>query len=548
MKLIKRHFFLILLFIIMIIPLGDLLHAGLPLTHDGQDHVARIANFYQNLQEGTIIPRWAGNLNWGYGHPILIFLYPLPSYIASFFHFFGFSFVDSTKLVFATTFVASGLTMFLWMRKITDEKSAFIGSVLYVIAPYRIVDLYVRGAIGEHVAFVFLPLVLCFIAKLSKKISYWNIACGSISLALLLLSHNAISIMFLPLIFLYIFYLSYFSKAKKSFFFSSLLSVILAFGLAAFFWIPAFFEGKYTLRDIVTAGEYISRFVPFERFFSADWSYGGSDQLSKQIGVVHWILVVASVFATFIFYRKKNSLWVISSGLLGIFAVTLFLMTQSSNGIWQTLTTLQKFQFPWRFLSITVFAAAVLGGLAMSTISEKFKLVACCFLLFATLWFNKDYWRAQEYFLKPESFYTGIYNGTTDTGESSPIWSVRFMEKWPKAHIEVIDGNARIQELSRRVTEHTYIVDASARSRIRENTLYFPGWNVFIDGVRANIEFQDPANRGLMTFFTEKGIYKVHIAFSETKLRLFANIVSVVSLVFLVALGILRRGIWQHFR
>ena len=90
--------------LISIFPLLDLAHPGLPITHDGQDHVARIANFYANLEEGNIVPRWASNLNWGYGHPILMFLYPLPSYVASIFHFFGFSLVDSVKIVFAAGF------------------------------------------------------------------------------------------------------------------------------------------------------------------------------------------------------------------------------------------------------------------------------------------------------------------------------------------------------------------------------------------------------------------------------------------------------------
>src|SRR3990167_6148720 len=96
----KKNLFPLLILFVSLFALVDLFKPGLPLTHDGQDHVARIANFYQNLAEGNIIPRWAGNLNWGYGHPILQFLYPLPSYIASFFHFIGFGLVNSVKIVF----------------------------------------------------------------------------------------------------------------------------------------------------------------------------------------------------------------------------------------------------------------------------------------------------------------------------------------------------------------------------------------------------------------------------------------------------------------
>ena len=155
----KKYGLLLLLLAVSILPLFDLLHRGLPVTHDGQDHVARIANFYLSLSEGHIVPRWAGNLNWGYGHPILMFLYPLPSYMASLFHLVGFSFVDATKLVFAITYIASISAMYLWGRAQFGNIPGFIAALLYGFAPYRFVDLYVRGAIGEHVAFIWPPVI-----------------------------------------------------------------------------------------------------------------------------------------------------------------------------------------------------------------------------------------------------------------------------------------------------------------------------------------------------------------------------------------------------
>src|SRR3989344_6610273 len=109
----RKYFFFLLLLGISTIAIIDLFNPGVPLTHDGRDHVVRIANFYQGLTDGIFVPRWAGNLNWAYGHPILMFLYPLPSYVTSFFHALGFSFVDSTKLVFAVSYIASLLAMYL---------------------------------------------------------------------------------------------------------------------------------------------------------------------------------------------------------------------------------------------------------------------------------------------------------------------------------------------------------------------------------------------------------------------------------------------------
>lgn len=536
------------LIIVGIVPLLELLNPGLPITHDGQDHVARVANFYQNLSEGVIVPRWAGNLNWGYGHPILMFLYPLPSYMASLFHLFGFSFVDSVKLVFGLSFIASGLTMYVWLKEQFNETAGFIGALLYIFAPYRFVDLYVRGAIGEHVAFIFPPLVLYFLLKLSKKQSHRYFVGGSLSLAGLILSHNAISLMFLPLIFLYSIFLLIQAKEKKLLVISYWLLVILGFGLSTFFWLPAFMEGKYTLRDIVTSEDYSSRFVHIKDFVFGEWSYGGTDWLSKQVGLVHWLYVAAGFFAVNK-YRKSRPVLYLGIGLIGVFFLTLLLMTNTTNFVWNTISLLQKFQFPWRFLSVTVFVSAVLGAYVVSTISKKRVLIIVAMTVVALLFFNKDYWQAKAFMQKPESFYSGIYNSTTDTGESSPVWSVRFMEKRPNARMELIDGATRIEEIERTNTRHVYRLFVEKKSWIRENTLYFPGWRVFVDGQEVLPEFQNPQHRGLMTFFIEKGEHIVTIQFTETKLRNTANAASLISLSLLLVLGILMKNkLWLRFR
>jgi len=529
----KKYLFIFLIVSISLIALVDLFHPGLPLTHDGQDHVARIANFYQNLSEGNIIPRWAGNLNWGYGHPILEFLYPSPSYLASFFHFFGFTLVDSVKLVFGASFILSGLAMYFFIKELlNDDKAAFFASALYIIAPYRFVDLYVRGAIGEHVAFIFPPLIFYFLIKLSKSNSYWHVLGGLLSLAGLILSHNAITLMFLPLISIYIFYLFFQCVNKKYFIYNILYLLFFGLGLSAFFWIPAFMEGKYTLRDIVTGGgEYLTSFVMWKDFFFGQWSYGGTLTLSKQIGIINWVGVLGSIISIYYLHRKRNKLWVICLGSVLIFWITLFLMTSSSNPIWQSITILQKFQFPWRFLSVTVFLSALMGGILLFVIPNQYKRIVLLIFIVGLLVVNKDYWHAQGFLQKKEGFYSGIYNGTTDTGESAPIWSVRFMERKPKSRVEIISGYGKVIEIKRKIINREYKVIASSKVRILENTLYFPGWTVLVDGKKQEIEFQDQNHRGLITFNVNKGEHFVNIIFKETKIRLFSDTVSLVSVI-----------------
>jgi len=520
---------IIILLVLSIIPLVSLLHSGLPFTHDGQDHVARIANFYQNLQEGNIIPRWAGNLNWGYGHPILEFLYPGPSYFASFFHFFGFSLVDSVKIVFGLGMLLSGIFMYLWLSAFLAPEASLIGSILYMYAPYRFVDLNVRGAIGENFVFIWLPLLLFCIYQLhkTKKISY--VISGGIALALLILSHNAISLMFLPFIVFYGIYLFPRSASPKSYVLNFISLVVLGFILSAFFWVPAFVEGKYTLRNIVTVGGYLDRFVNLNSLIYGQWNFGGSGQFTVQLGIIHWLGLILSPFAAIYFFRKKNKLWILTLASFIYTFTAIFLMLSGSNFIWTKIMILQNFQFPWRFLSATTFGTAVLGAVVFSVLPKKFGrylIIAFCVLI---LVLSKDYFYPRTYLQKHVSFYTGIYKGTTDTGESTPVWSVRFMEKSPKAHMEVIDGNAKITETKRTSTYHEYDVKVKNKTLFAENTLYFPGWEIKANNKPLQIQYQNMTYRGIMLFFLEPGNYRVQVQYKETKLRAFADAISVVA-------------------
>lgn len=531
-KIIKANWGLVLVLVLSLLPLLDLLHPGLPLTHDGKDHVARIANFYLSLSEGNIVPRWAANLNWGYGHPVMMFLYPLPSYIASLFHFLGFSLIDSVKAVFAIGLIGSGVAMYLWIKNFLGEYAAVIAGILYMYAPYRFVDLYVRGAIGEHVAFIFMPLVLFFLLKLhlaitNKKKTSMHIVGIAISFAALLLSHNAISVMFLPILVGYFLYLAFINKKRK---FLIWASSALFFGLllSAFFLFPAFLEGKYTLRDIVTGNEYANRFSNPLSILYGPWSYGGTGQFSVQVGLVQLFFVL--IFPYVIYKLKRNSTkHSVLYGLFGLaFLLSLLLIIKESNFIYHIITTLQKFQFPWRFLTITVLTTSVLGAFAFSLIKKKkIANILLTVFVFFILFINKDYWHARGYLYSNDTFFNSIYDGTTDTGESSPIWSIRFMEHRPKERVELIGGKATIVEKGRNTTVHTYLINTTTNiAQIKENTVYFPGWKVLVNGRQVPIQFQDKNNLGLITFNVPQGKSDVVVKFTNTKLRVISGLLS----------------------
>jgi len=535
---IKKNSTLLLVFLLSLLPILNLLTPGLLITHDSIDHVARVANFYQSLSDGNIIPRWAGNLNWGYGHPILMFLYPLPSYAMSFFHFLDISFVNSFKLLIGISYSLSGIFMYLWLSRFLNKYAASAGAILYLFAPYRFVDLYVRGAIGEHVAFVFMPLtLLCIynifkIKKIRIKDYYFKIVLTSISFAFLILSHNAISLFFIPFIVFYIFYL-YIEDRSIQKLILSFLSIGIGFLYSFFFWFPAFIEGKYTLRDIVTSNEYSSRFVAFKDFIYSNWSFGGTGELTTQLGLIQILLIIASIIFLFKFYKSKDKIKYLLIGTLIFLFASCFLMTKESSFIWANITTLKKLQFPWRLLTMTTFCTSLIGAIYLDKIKIKAKNILAIFIIFLAIIPTIFFWHAKEYKVYSESYFTSAFSSTTDTGESSPIWSVRSMDNFPKNNLEIIEGESNIKTYIRRSNYHEYLIETNTKTRFRENTLYFPGWNIY-DNYKAinTIEYQDPANRGVMTFYLDKGLHDLIIKFEDTKVRKISNYVSIVSITF----------------
>ena len=533
----------LLLLIILFLPLFSLTKPGLPLTHDGLDHVVRIGSFYDSLMEGNLIPRWGRDLNLGYGHPVLSFFYPFSSYLGSLFHLTGLSLVDSTKMVFGFSLLFSGIFMYLWLKEFLGVKAGLVGALFYTFAPYRFVDLYVRGAIGECVAFVWLPLILYFGLKFSKEQKNIYLFGGSLSLGLLIMSHNLLSLMFLPLVLGYFLFLLFPSikKRKTNPLLGFGLMVVLAFALSAFFWLPAFFEGKYTLRDIVTKDN-ITGLEPLGRLIWSPWSYGGTGSLSVQLGPLHWLSILVSPILLFVLKKRKDRLFYFGLFILFSFVASMFLMLPIARPFYLQFDLLQKFQFGWRFLSLALFAPVFFVAILISFLKESQRTIFLFLVIVSLLGLSYRFWQPRDYLLKPDSYYQqATFTSTNDTGESSPRWSIRRMERERKADLEVIEGEAEIKTGKRKVEFHSYEVKVREKSRLVENTLYFPNWQILANGKILPIEFQDPEFRGLMTFWLEPGEYQLEVVFKETKLRQATNCLSFFSLLSLFIVGFLPR-------
>lgn len=162
----KIFFGLVILF--GLISAYSLFHSGLPPTHDGEYHVVRFYEFYRTLSNGNFYPRWAPDLNFGYGTPLFNYVYPFPNYISAIVHFTGVSFIDSFKLNLLFATLIGAVFMYLWVKNYFGEISGLVSSIFYSFSPYRLVDTYVRGSVGEVWAMAFFPALMWATEKAKK--------------------------------------------------------------------------------------------------------------------------------------------------------------------------------------------------------------------------------------------------------------------------------------------------------------------------------------------------------------------------------------------
>lgn len=496
-------------------------------SHDGPMHLARMPAYYKALSEGQILPRWAGDLYWGYGMPLFNFYYHVPYLITSAFMAFGVGLVTSFKLSLLLSFLLSGCFMFLFAKKFfRDTIKALLATALYQFAPFHMVNVAVRADTGETLALAFLPLVLYTIQRgFENKNFLTNAAYTGIAMALLLLSHTAVGLMCFGISVLFI--LCFAPNNKKRL--EGAVGLSIGLLLDAFYWIPILLERKYTYGDEFMKDMYKSHFAPLVNFFipnltnNASLQQGGVDVsfgLVQTIGLMSAIWLILKKKIQDVFTRRI----VLFTGTLIVGA--LFIMQPLSRYLWEHISVLRAFQFPWRFLNVVVFATSLLSAAVLIRTSTP-RYVAYA-VIALTILSSMVYWRPPLGFdrIQEADFWNYPLN-TTYFGETDLIWSAHMPGKYPKEQFAIIEGKGDIVDPVKKQTRHTFTVNAQTPVRIVDHTQYYPGWRVYSGEEKIPIEFQDQNWRGLITFKLEPGTHAVTVNFGESPIRAVSEIISV---------------------
>lgn len=512
-----------------------------------QDHIfiARLNQISIALSDGHFPVRWSSDLR--FGEPLFNFYAPLPYYFGAAIRLLGFNFIWVAKILFILSSILSALAMYIFGRKLFSEKGAFLAAVIYVYAPYRAVDLYVRGALSEAWAFVFFPLIFYTSILLSEKTTLKRISFLSLTLAGLFLTHNVTTLMFLPFLGLWWVYLIL--KDKKWKLAPALISsFVLGLGLAAFFLLPALLESNFIQTKYLLVGYFNFRahFVAYGQLFSTFWGYGSSlwgldDGLSFQIGLGNWLILVLAFMVGFI-YRKDKKLVGLLLFLGFSFIGSLFMQHNKSGFIWEAIPLLAFIQFPWRFLSISIFIVAIAGGVVPNYLG-RFKM-AYFILIGLIILASVNYFKPKEYvdnsffdkFLYPEIMRTG----KDLTKDYLPIW-VKTTDGPLLTNLQAEQGKIDVSIFHKKTAFAQAQVNVLADSLIVAPISYFPGWTVTANG--KNINLEKPLEQGLIRFKLPVGAYSIKLEFKDTPVRMAGNLISLTSVFILIMFQYKRKTI-----
>lgn len=292
-------------------------------THSHLYNYIWTSQFGAAMASGDLYPRWLPGSFEGLGSPTFYFYPPVAYWLSGGFDALGLSTSQAINMAALALMIASGVTMYLWLA--ARGTAPLPGAALYMIAPYHLIDVLVRGALAEYAAFVWLPLIALGIERLPRRR-------GAVLLALswgaMIASHLPVAM--LTALFLIAPLMAHRVWRDRAALLPGAAAGLTGTALAAFYWLPAL-----TLQDHISA--------------SLLWDHGYL-ATAWSIWTSSFELFPCLALGLIVLAWPDRSIWTVIAVVAALAAVRLIPF------LWD-IPLLNKAQFPWRVLCIAEFAA-----------------------------------------------------------------------------------------------------------------------------------------------------------------------------------------------
>jgi len=569
--------------------LVPLMRSGFFDSPDGLMHAYRLPALGQAIGSGVLYPRWFPEFAFGYGHPLFNFFGPLTYYWGLPFVLLGANATTALKLVLATGLIASALGMLLFARRHFGRGAALVAAVVYAYLPYHLVDLYVRGAAAEFMAFVWFPLILWAFGETVEQSGQKGMvkaALAGLLLAALIVTHQLSALVFFPVLVGYI-ALLWLAKRDRPALGRAGLAAGWAAILSAFYWLPVLAESRYVGLSTMRSQGYADHLLPVGHLFSPTLTYRYVSEpgapSTYPIGLVQAIILVAAAIALVCCWRRlrwsrsdqtvRPQAWAILL-FLAVAVSTIYMLSDASLPVWRAgEAVLAYLEFPWRIQSMTILATAFLAGAVWDTQpwvalhahsarpgffasqprvpwwgspSALHVRMTGWLLAAALVWFLIwTLWRLPVTPVTPGLAVEDMWQMDRDIGQMGTTWDGEFIPVWVAEQrwavslpasstgrpslttVQPVGGQLRLTGTG--YARYDFSLDAPQGATVVLHQFHFPGWQARWNGTV--VPSRPEGNLGLVAFDLSPGSGPLTIGLDLTPAQLWGSLLSLAGLV-----------------
>jgi uncharacterized membrane protein len=337
-------------------------------TKDMGIHLAVMEQFDKVLRSGAVYPRWLPDINYGYGNAWPNFYQPGFYYLTSLVYAFTDNWVDTLFVITALGLFASGLAFYVLARSFFGKFASAIAAAVYVLLPYHLLDVFIRGAIPEYLSFVLLPLILFFFYRLGNESCARYYAGLGVCYGACLMIHIPIAYL---LSYVLIIYAVVWSAAVRDWRIVVRIGLGMTVGvlLSAIYWIPAVSEIKYAVETVTTVFRYDNNYVSrlyadsYGDLLRATFAIQAAALLTVIIGLV-WLRLRGSKSTLTKEWAPPQTGVSHESMWIAMGALSLFMNVPVSYYVARLIPRINVVAFPYRWLVfVCLFTSLVTAAL-----------------------------------------------------------------------------------------------------------------------------------------------------------------------------------------
>jgi hypothetical protein len=506
--------------------------SGIPSGNDLPQHYQFAIAYRDAIASGDPFLGWSADTNYGFGDVGVRFYPPFSYWVLAGVELVTSNWYDASVLTFALWFFIGGLGIYFLAREWFDHPASLAASLAFTLMPYHVNQIYNAFLYAEFAGTAILPFCFLFAGRVCRRGDLRDILGLSLSFALLVLTHLPLTV--IGAISLFIFSIA--SLRSKNWTTAvAKLAASVAIGLLAssLYWIKVVSEFD---RVKVSTGDYSAGVFGFHSNFLLSYFFAtAAEYADRSLLFVDLILAatiaIALPGAVVYYYSTRATSDRGPIAVAAIFLASLIVATPLSVPLWEHLDILARTQFPWRWLSVTSLAGAILFAAGIQSYSGYLKtrarpIVLLCFgLALVGFAFTLAQVVRPAVFIPREAFEAKV-NELSGSENCECLWPV-WASKEALMNRDLVSASGRkVEAETWGRTDRTIRMSKGSDSITRIATFYYPNWKASVAGTEISVM---AGNDGSMLLSVPPESSTIRIWFEEPLIVRLAIIISILT-------------------